>query len=681
MSLSVSDQAKLAFLQAGLDHVDQGISVFDDQLRLVFWNRRYFDMLGFPAEFAMVGRPFEDFVRFNAERGEYGPGDKEQQVADRLSRARQFTAHYHERSRPDGVMLAVHGVPLPDGGYITVHTDITEQKQSERLIQERNEELERRVLERTRDLEASNRKLRDLIQSEQETAQALKLSEARLQLITDAVPAGIAYIDADKRYRFANERIARAFGFSKDEIIGKSTDEVLGPKVAATVNPYLDRGLAGEEVTFEYVTALPDGREADIRTTVLPDLDEARRVNGYYALSLNVSDQKKAEAALAQAQKMEAVAELSGGLAHDFNNLLTVVIGNLLPLKDSGRMGERDLELLEPAIEAARRGAGLIRRLLTFSRKEPLEPVSADIARLTDGLVGLLKSSLPENLEIVSSLGTEPLFAFVDPLGLENALLNLAFNARDAMPEGGRLSISAARESVDEASASGLDLSPGDYVKIRVADSGSGIGPETLRRVFEPFFTTKEQGSGTGLGLSMVYGFAKQSAGVARIASEPGRGTEVCLYLPCGEPSSQPAGNLEEIDVEVGGPKRLVLLVDDDQDVRRVVRRQLTELGYPTIEASDGESALELLDHVEEIAIVLSDVVMPGQLSGFDLARQAHAKLPALKVFLMSAHGVADREQADAGHRVPVLRKPFETHELDRLLRQDPARHVDGGGT
>ena len=593
MALRLTNRTKLALLQAGLDHIDQGISVFDDQLRLVFWNRRYFDLLDFPLEFAEVGRPFEDFIRFNVDRGEYGSGDRDELVARRISRAQLFTAHYQERTRPDGVMLAVHGVPLPDGGFIAVHTDITEQRQAERLIQERNEELEQRVLERTKDLEATNRELRRLVQSEQETAQALKLSEARLQLITDAVPAGIAYVDSDERYQFANERIARAFGITKDQVIGKTTDEVLGPKVAAIVRPYLDRGRRGEEVTFEYVSDLPGGRRIDTRTTVLPDLDDAQQVRGYYALSLNVSDQKKAEAAMAQAQKLEAVAALSGGLAHDFNNLLTVVLGNLVPLQESGRLDQRDLEFLDPAIEAARRGASLIRRLLAFSRQGPLDPVSVDLARLVDGLVGLLGRSLPQNLDIVKAVPDTPIFAYVDPLGLENALLNLCFNGRDAMPDGGRLTVSAAPVSLASKAGAALGLAAGDYVQATVSDTGNGIDSAVLERVFEPFFTTKGQGRGTGLGLSMVYGFAKQSGGAVRIDSEPDRGTEVSLYLPLGDPSSAPAVGPEEIDVEVGNGQQLILLVDDDHEVRRVVRRQLTDLGFPTIEASDGEAALE----------------------------------------------------------------------------------------
>ena len=448
---------------------------------------------------------------------------------------------------------------------------------------------------------------------------------------------------------------------------------MLGSDITEKIKPFLERGLSGEEVTFEYQAGLPDGREADIRTMVLPDLDETNRVRGYYALSLNVSDQKKAETALAQAQKMEAVAELSGGLAHDFNNLLTVVLGNLLPLKDSGRLGSGDMELLNPAIDAARRGASLIKRLLTFSRQEPLEPVSVDVARLVEGVVGLLRSSLPQNVEVASAIEDDEHFSFVDPIGLENALVNLSFNARDAMPEGGRLSIGVQAVPVDEALASELGLSPGDYVRIAVTDTGSGIDPATLERVFEPFFSTKAPGSGTGLGLSMVYGFTKQSAGAAQILSECGKGTEVALYLPRGEAGEDQAGELEERDVELGASKPLVLLVDDDQEVRRVVRRQLTELGHPTIEASDGDSALELLLQVQDIEILLSDVVMPGRLSGFDLAREARAKIPTLTILLMSAFRDPGLDRSGDGPKVTVLSKPFDASELERAIRQEAA--------
>lgn len=658
-----------AILRAGLDHIDQGISVFDQHLKLVFCNQRYLDLLELPDELAIVGSPYAAFVRINAERGEYGPGEVDDHVSMHVESARNFIAHYQEQVRPNGVVLAIHGVPLPEGGFITVYSDITEQQRAEELIRERNEELEARVQRRTKELELANEKLRALVRSEQEISEALKHSEARLRLITDAVPAGIAFIDADQRYQFANQRIAKAFGYSKDEIIGKTTKEVLGDALYDQLVPYLKKGQQGEQATFEYTQQLPDGRNASIRTNVIADLERNDEVRGYYVLSLDVSDQKKAETALAHAQKMEAVAELSGGLAHDFNNLLTVVLGNLIPLRERHQSKREDSELLDPAIEAAQRGAKLIRRLLSFSRQEVLEPAPVNLARLSESLVTLLRSTLPSEITIINTVESPDLLAFVDLHQLENAILNLCFNARDAMVEGGTLRLSAWREEVSPDSDLATSLAPGAYVAISVEDTGSGIEPEAVDRVFEPFFTMKAPGQGSGLGLSMVYGFAKQSGGLITLNSETGRGTEVRMLLPrAGEAVSA------EQDLRGGAgrqesDKRLVLLVDDDKDVREVVRRQLIELGYLTIEASNADQALELLSNVEEISVLMSDVVMPGKMSGYDLAVRAANQNPRLTVLLMSAY--TDGISGDGTRPpAPVLRKPFDNTALERALLQ-----------
>lgn len=671
MEPEIESQSEYAILKAGLDHIDQGISVFDEHLRLVFCNQRYLDLLELPKELGVVGSPYAAFVGYNAERGEYGPGSVEDQISERVDSARNFFAHYQEQTRPNGVILAIHGVPLPEGGFISVYSDITEQQRAEELIRERNEELEARVLRRTQELESANQQLRELVKSEQSISEALKYSEARLRLITDAVPAGIAYIDADQRYQFANQRIARDFGYTKDEIIGRTTREVLGADLYERLIPYLEKGQKGEEVTFEYTQVLPDRRNAHIRTNVITDLERDREFPGYYVLSLDVSDQKKAEAALAHAQKMEAVAELSGGLAHDFNNLLTVVLGNLLPLQERCQSKE-ELQLVDPAIEAARRGAKLIRRLLSFSRQEVLEPAPVNVAALIDSLVTLLKSTLPSEIAIVNSVQDHGLLAFVDLHQLENALLNLCFNARDAMAEGGTLSLSAWAATAADDSAPGTDLPPGQYVTISVEDDGCGIDQRTVGRVFEPFFTMKAPGQGSGLGLSMVYGFAKQSGGAIKLDSEVGRGTTVRLYLPCAEETAGPPARETEGARTQGSEKALVLLVDDDKDVRGVVRRQLIELGYVTLEASDGDQALELLNNVDEISVLLSDVVMPGKMNGYDLAKRAMERKPGLKVLLMSAYTDGNSKDG-ADIPGPILRKPFENRELLDAMRNRSA--------
>lgn len=657
-----------AILRAGLDHIDQGISVFDEHLRLVFCNQRYLDLLELPKELSVVGSPYAAFVRYNAERGEYGPGSIENQVSERVAAARNFIAHYHEQTRPNGVILAIHGVPLPEGGFISVYSDITEQQRAEALIRERNEELEARVQRRTRELELANRQLRELVKSEQSISEALKHSEARLRLITDAVPAGIAYIDADQRYQFANQRIAKAFGYAKDQIIGLTTKEVLGERLYDELVPYLEKGQKGEEVTFEYTQELPDGRTAQIRTNVITDLERDHEFRGYYVLSLDVSDQKKAQAALAHAQKMEAIAGLSGGLAHDFNNLLTVVLGNLFPLRDRCQSSLEDLALVDPAIEAARRGARLIRRLLSFSRQEVLEPAPVNVAALIDSLVTLLKNTLPSEITIVNAVEDGGLSAFADLHQLENALLNLCFNARDAMADGGRLTLSAWLETTTEDPPSRLGLPPGKYVAISVVDDGCGIEQATVERVFEPFFTMKAPGQGSGLGLSMVYGFAKQSGGAITLDSEVGRGTAVRLFLPCAEDRAEAPIPEAKVEGSQEAGKTLVLLVDDDDDVREVVRRQLIELGYVTIEASDADQALELLANVDEISMLISDIVMPGQINGYDLAKRAMTRKPGLKIVLMSAHTDANTRYGTE-LPVPILRKPFESRDLLRAVR------------
>ncbi len=664
MASEVEARSEFATLKAGLDHIDQGISVFDERLRLVFCNQRYLDLLELPKELAVVGSSYADFVRFNAERGEYGDGSIEQQISERVEAAQNFIAHYQEQTRPNGVVLAIHGVPLPEGGFISVYSDITEQQRAEELIRERNEELEARVQRRTQELQRANEQLRDLVKSEQSISEALKYSEARLRLITDAVPAGIAYIDAHQRYQFANDRIARAFGYTKEDIIGKTTREVLGEKLYDQLIPFLEKGQMGEEVTFEYTLGLPDGRNALIRTNIITDLETDHAFPGYYVLSLDVSDQKKAETALAHAQKMEAVAELSGGLAHDFNNLLTVVLGNLLPLRERSRGA--DAELVDPAIEAARRGTKLIRRLLSFSRQEMLEPAPVKVEALIESLVGLLKSTLPKEIAIVSETEDRDLLAFVDLHQLENALLNLCFNARDAMPGGGTLRVTAGLESIAEGARTEVELPTGRYVAISVVDDGSGMDQATVDRVFEPFFTSKEAGQGTGLGLSMVYGFAKQSGGAVALDSAVGQGTQVRLLLPCAEAAiaSTEQGATREDSAE----RTLVLLVDDDHDVREVIRRQLIELGFVTIEAANADEALGLLSSVDEIALLLSDVVMPGGMNGYDLAQRALERRPDVKVLLMSAF-TEGKTRGGAEPPMPVLRKPFEAHELHRAIR------------
>ncbi|WP_040652744.1 PAS-domain containing protein [Pseudogulbenkiania ferrooxidans] len=658
-------------LYAGLDLIDQGLTVFDANLRLVAWNQAFLDLLDFPDDLARIGTPFEAFIRHNAERGEYGPGDIEQQIAERVEVARQFLPHTLERVRPDGQVLKVHGVPLPGKGFITIYTDITTQRNYERLIENENAELDRRVRERTAELEGANAGLRKAKANLDLVAADLRLSEARLRLITDTVPAFIAYIDRHLVYRFANKGYADWTGRTKDTVIGQTVETVMGDELFQTLLPHLRKAQAGQQVGYEYSRVRADGRTVYARSTLVPEIGADGQVMGFFSLSLDVTEQVLAQNALLRAQKMEAVGELAGGLAHDFNNLLTVVLGNLAALQEKHAHATALMEYVDPAIQAARRGVEVIRQLLTFSRQQPLEPQSIEVGRLVLNLTRLLRSSLPSTITITTQLPEEALYAFADPHQLENALLNLAFNARDAMPEGGQLRIEIAPQTIRETTGGERQAAPGDYVRITVHDNGCGMDGATLARAFEPFFTTKRFDGGSGLGLSMVYGFVEQSHGMVHIESALGAGTAVILCLPAGSPT--PASERSPACPAIcSASGELVLLVEDEAEVRKIIRMQLVDLGYAVLEADNGVEALAMIEQVEEIACVISDVVMPGGVSGWQLAERARRLRPGLHVVLISGNAQDSAAGLAAELGIDPLYKPFSKEQLALAIHPGP---------
>jgi PAS domain S-box-containing protein len=664
------DQQRHELLQAGLDLLDQGLTVFDSDLRLVAWNRAFLRLLDFPDELAYFGAPFSSFIEYNARRGEYGAGDVVQLVNERVDAARTFSAHYAERERPGGQIIAVRGEPLPHCGFVTLYTDITDQRRYERLTREHNIELEKRVQERTQELQVTNKRLIAASAANQEIAAALQRSEERLSLITDRVPALIGYFDKALIYRYANQQYSDWFGHTKQSIAGLSIREVIGEEVYRVVLPYVERAIEGQQVSYQYAMENQAGRRVHARSVLVPEFGSDGEVLGCFVLSVDVSELKNAQATLVQAQKMEAVGQLTGGLAHDFNNMLTVVIGNLAALQEK-HCGEDTAEFLDPALKAAHRGADLIRRLLTFSRQQPLEQRPVDVIELIADTVMLLKRTLPETIVVSTGADAPMAYALTDPHQLESALLNLAFNARDAMPRGGCLHIETSVHEVTDENAVQFDVRPGSYVQVSVTDNGSGMDAATVARAFEPFFTTKRFGSGSGLGLSMVYGFAKQSQGGVRIHSAPGKGSTFCLLLPrCG---SAPALSEQALDAPVSGRslKPLVLLVEDDADVRKVVRQQLTSLGYPVLEAEQSAEAVAMLHSVPDIGILISDIVIPGELNGREVGHLARQIYPHIRVLLMSGYSDDLHVTTPDEPALFVLKKPFTKAMLQTTLEAE----------
>ncbi|MDX9701013.1 MAG: PAS-domain containing protein [Rhodocyclaceae bacterium] len=665
---TVEQRRRYDLLLAGLDLLDQAIAVFDDTPRLVTWNKAVTRLLDFPESLLKVGLPFEELVRFNAERGEYGDGDLERLVSERMAAARSFQPHYAERTRPNGRVLAIRGVPIPNLGFVSLWTDITDQRRYQELIQEQNTQLEARVSARTRELQDANARLAHANAEIDQIAEALRRSEERLRLIMDSIPALIAYVDRDEVYKFINRGYADWFGLDKEAIIGRSIADVFGAETYSQISHHLQTAHQGQRVSYEYARRTARDRTLHARSVVVPETDGEGVVQGFFVMSIDITEQKANQAALVQAQKMEAVGQLTGGLAHDFNNLLSIIIGNLSTLKERTPATADSAEYINPALHAAQRGAELIRRLLTFSRRQTLEPQAVEIGSLVHNMTQLLARTLTENVRIHTRLPEQPLHAFVDPHQLENALLNLALNARDAMPEGGELTIAVSEREIDGSIARLVEVPPDRYVQIDVTDSGCGIAPEALSRVFEPFFTTKDFGRGSGLGLSMVYGFVRQSGGNIRILSTPGQGTNVRFVLPMTQPPAEVPGKASASSAHahpINGP---VLLVEDEAEVRRIIRLQLTELGYPVIEAPDGQEARMLLDNVEEIALLITDTVMPGGINGRELASHARTQRPHLPILLITGYASNSAMPPPDDSGIPVLRKPFDRAALQHAL-------------
>jgi len=632
-------------LQTGLDLLDQGLSIFDRDLRLVAWNKAYVRLLDFPEDMAYLGAPFESFIGYNARRGEYGPGDPDALVAERVAAARTFATHEIERVRPDGRVLRIRGEPVPGHGFVTIYRDVTEQRQAEQIIREHNAELEARVAARTG---------------------ALQRSEERVRLIMDSIPALVAYFDRRRVYEYLNRGYRDWFLVDTARPECASAKRFLGEAVYAVVKPHVLRALAGETRSFEYELFTHEGQRRAVRTSLVPDHGPDGSVAGCFELTFDITEEKRSQALLARAHKLESLGHLTGGLAHDFNNILTVVIGNLAALADE-RPGDPALpEYVQPALDAARHGADLVRGLLSFARRQPLQAAAVHVGALVETVARLVRRSLPETLRLDVDAGDAPLWTWIDATLLEQALLNLVLNARDACGAEGRISLRARAAHIDAAIAAPLQLSEGDCVRIEVEDNGSGMDEYTLAHLFEPFFTTKAPGRGTGLGMAVVYGFIKQSGGAIDVRSSPGCGTTVTVWLPAAEPPSPDAGPDEPgAGTQRPADRGLALLVDDDAQVRRAIRRNLLELGYVVLEADSGAEALKLLANTPGITLLLSDVVLGGEIDGSAVARAARTQGQAGAVVLMSGNAPGDLPRFQG---IPLLTKPFTSEQLDRAI-------------
>jgi PAS domain S-box-containing protein len=535
------------------------------------------------------------------------------------------------------------------------------------------------------------------------TAQTLRESEAKFRRVFEQSPLGKAVLAPDTRLREANPALCAMLERPAPALAGQVLADLVHPEDRPVLRRYLESLAAGAIDQFRVEarllrdgspplwTSLAIGPIRNASGRILYSLgifedvearkqaeERLRRLNEKLEerVGAEVKARELAEQALRQAQKMEAVGQLSGGIAHDFNNILAIIVWNIEVLQR--RLQPEDPKLrrpLEMAGKAAARGAALVQRLLAFSRRQPLAPKAIDVNRLVLGMSDLLRSTLGEAVSIETVLGAGMWPISADPNQLEAALLNLAVNSRDAMPNGGKLTIETANTFLDESYAAREGAAPGQYGMIAVSDTGSGMSKEVAEHAFEPFFSTKQTGAGSGLGLSQVYGFAKQSGGHVKIYSEPEAGTTVKLYLPratAGEVQST-AERSAAASPLAPRERRLatILVVEDDSDLRASTVETLRDIGHRILEASDGPTALARLAEAEGLELLFTDVVLPGGMTGRQIAEEAQRRFPGLKVLFTTGYArnaIVHQGRLDAG--VELLAKPFTLDALEARIRR-----------
>lgn len=475
-----------------------------------------------------------------------------------------------------------------------------------------------------------------------------------------------------------NPAAERLYGFAAGDAVGQSSTLIVPEDRQDELRTMRAQMQRGERIApFETIRMHKDGTRIDVSLTMSLVTTPAGIVLGTSTSARDITAQKQLHEQLRHAQKMEAIGQLTGGLAHDFNNMLGVIVGNLDLLEDRAGEDPRVLKRIQTAQRAALRAADLTRRLLAFARRQPLRPEPTLVNDLITELCEMLPRTLGPEIQIATQLAADLPLAQVDPPGLENALLNLAINARDAMPQGGTLTLTTKRVELDAAypPVKAGEVVADSYVWIAVSDTGQGMSREILAQVFEPFFTTKPRGKGTGMGLAMVYGFVKQSRGNIRFYSEPGHGTTVHLYLPVAE-RAVAAAAATATPREVAHGQGTILVVDDEVELLEIAVTYLEEMGFTTLQATDGPAALEVAARTPELALLLTDVVMPGGMNGVALAQQIRMQKPDVQVIYASgfpSSALVERNQIHIDG--PLVNKPYRKEQLTAVVHQALARH------
>jgi PAS domain S-box-containing protein len=499
---------------------------------------------------------------------------------------------------------------------------------------------------------------------------ALQESDQRFRRVFDESPLGMLLARQEgQQIVQANPAFCRMVGYEADELVGRAIADITHAEDRDLLNNAIGRASSPAHVIeARYLTRSASVAWARVRLTELSTSDGGQPL--LLALAENITHEKQVEGELRQAQRMEAIGQLTGGIAHDFNNLLGVIIGNVEFLLEAVHDRQDESDLAREILNSALSGADLTRRLLAFARRQTLQPRRIDLNAYLPNHVAILRRVLGETIRIVTNFADDPWPIRADPSQIGDALLNLAINARDAMPHGGSISIETANAHVDSGmSSESGGMAQGDYIVLTVTDTGIGMAPELLERAVEPFFTTKVSGAGSGLGLSMIYGFARQSDGHLRIESRPGYGTTVRLYLPRALGDDADDSDLAD-DASLPRGDESILLVDDNAELRATGRRHLVSLGYRVTEAESGPAALALLRGEDHYDLLFTDIAMPHGMTGYQLAASARQLLPGIKVLFTTGYaGPGRRTEPARPSAGATISKPYRKGELAVTMR------------
>jgi len=502
-----------------------------------------------------------------------------------------------------------------------------------------------------------------------------KRAEDELRKLTRAIeqsPASVVITDVNGTIEYVNPKFCEVSGYGFDEAIGKNPRILKSGNMTPAEYEVLWKTIStGNVWTGEFHNVKKDGEPFWELASIAPVRDRRGKITHFVAVKEDITERKATEERLRQAQKMEVIGQLTGGIAHDFNNFLAIIVDNLQLLEEELAEDDDNHELIADAIWSAERGAELTRRLLAFARRQQLHPEATDLNATLQAVTKLLQRTLGERIEVRTDLAGELWEAMIDRGQLETSLVNLAVNARDAMPDGGVLTITTKNVVLDEESAEiggAVALSPGEYAMIAVSDTGAGMPAKVLNRIFEPFSTTKRFGQGSGLGLSMVYGFVRQSGGSIAVESEAGQGTTIRLYLPRAVAAEHVADSAAaEIAAASGG--EVILVVEDDDRVRRTTVSMLRKQGYRVEEAHNSSAALDIVSHAARIDLLFTDVVLPDGLNSPALAREVQGLRPDVKVLLTSGYAFDEGDSDAEGSQFRLLPKPYRRGELANAIR------------